>query len=323
MRLIITGGLGFIGSNLIRWILKEQPHVEILNIDAWTYAGNPANLADVADTQRYQWQQISITDEGPLDAAFGEFQPDAVMHLAAESHVDRSIAAGLPFVVTNVVGTQTLLEVSRRHGVSRFVHVSTDEVYGSAVPPMRFTEETPIQPSSPYSASKAGSDMLALAAYTTYGQDVIVTRCSNNYGPYQYPEKLIPLFITNGILGQPWPLYGDGLNVRDWIYVEDHVRALWTVLTKGRAGEIYNIGSDNEQANRDVAERLRTLMGLPESIIQPAADRLGHDRRYAMDANKIRRELGWAPEMSWDESLKRTVDWYVTHESWWRPLRAQ
>lgn len=323
MRLIITGGLGFIGSNLIRWILKEQPHVEILNIDAWTYAGNPANLADLADTQRYQWQQISITDEGPLDAAFGEFQPDAVMHLAAESHVDRSIAAGLPFVVTNVVGTQTLLEVSRRHGVSRFVHVSTDEVYGSAVPPMRFTEETPIQPSSPYSASKAGSDMLALAAYTTYGQDVIVTRCSNNYGPYQYPEKLIPLFITNGILGQPWPLYGDGLNVRDWIYVEDHVRALWTVLTKGRAGEIYNIGSDNEQANRDVAERLRTLMGLPESIIQPAADRLGHDRRYAMDANKIRRELGWAPDMSWDESLKRTVDWYVTHESWWRPLRAQ
>ena len=323
MRLIITGGLGFIGSNLIRWILKEQPHVEILNIDAWTYAGNPANLADVADTQRYQWQQISITDEGPLDAAFGEFQPDAVMHLAAESHVDRSIAAGLPFVVTNVVGTQTLLEVSRRHGVSRFVHVSTDEVYGSAVPPMRFTEATPIQPSSPYSASKAGSDMLALAAYTTYGQDVIVTRCSNNYGPYQYPEKLIPLFITNGILGQPWPLYGDGLNVRDWIYVEDHVRALWTVLTKGRAGEIYNIGSDNEQANRDVAERLRTLMGLPESIIQPAADRLGHDRRYAMDANKIRRELGWAPEMSWDEGLKRTVDWYVTHESWWRPLRAQ
>ncbi len=323
MRLIITGGLGFIGSNLIRWILKEQPHVEILNIDAWTYAGNPANLADVADTQRYQWQQISITDEGPLDAAFGEFQPDAVMHLAAESHVDRSIAAGLPFVVTNVVGTQTLLEVSRRHGVSRFVHVSTDEVYGSAVPPMRFTEETPIQPSSPYSASKAGSDMLALAAYTTYGQDVIVTRCSNNYGPYQYPEKLIPLFITNGILGQPWPLYGDGLNVRDWIYVEDHVRALWTVLTKGRAGEIYNIGSDNEQANRDVAERLRTLMGLPESIIQPAADRLGHDRRYAMDANKVRRELGWAPEMSWDEGLKRTVDWYVTHESWWRPLRAQ
>lgn len=323
MRLIITGGLGFIGSNLIRWILKEQPHVEILNIDAWTYAGNPANLADVADTQRYQWQQISITDEGPLDAAFGAFQPDAVMHLAAESHVDRSIAAGLPFVVTNVVGTQTLLEVSRRHGVSRFVHVSTDEVYGSAVPPMRFTEETPIQPSSPYSASKAGSDMLALAAYTTYGQDVIVTRCSNNYGPYQYPEKLIPLFITNGILGQPWPLYGDGLNVRDWIYVEDHVRALWTVLTKGRAGEIYNIGSDNEQANRDVAERLRTLMGLPESIIQPAADRLGHDRRYAMDANKIRRELGWAPDMSWDESLKRTVDWYVTHESWWRPLRAQ
>lgn len=321
MKLLVTGGLGFIGSNLVRWILKHQPQVEILNIDGLTYAGNLANLADVADNPRYHWQRIMITDEEAVNAAFEAFKPDAVLHLAAESHVDRSIKAGLPFVATNVLGTQTLLEAARRHGVGRFVHVSTDEVYGSAVPPDRFRESHPVTPNSPYSASKAGSDLLALAAYTTYGQDVVVTRCSNNYGPYQYPEKLIPLFVTNGMLGKPWPLFGDGQNVRDWIFVEDHVRALWRVLEAGRSGEVYNIGADNEQSNRDVADRLCQLMGLSTDVIQPVADRLGHDRRYAIDASKMRNELGWEPQVTWAEGLASTVAWYRSHTEWWTPLR--
>ena len=322
MRLIVTGGLGFIGSNLIRWILTHHPDVDVLNIDGLTYAGNPANLADMADNPRYQFKQLMIDDKPGIDPVFEAFQPDAVLHLAAESHVDRSIHSGLPFVTTNVVGTQVLLEAARRHRVQRFIHVSTDEVYGSVEPPDAFRESDPLNPSSPYSASKAGSDLLVLAAFSTYAQDVVVTRSSNNYGPYQFPEKLIPRFITSGLRGKPWPLYGDGVNIRDWIFVDDHVRALWAVLQRGVAGEIYNIAADNPRTNWDVARQLTELMNLPLSIIERAADRPGHDRRYALDTRKIRDTVGWQPEVSWDAALAQTVDWYQNHPEWWQRLLA-
>lgn len=322
MKIVITGGLGFIGSHLVRWILKHQSTVEIINVDALTYAGNLANLAEFDEDTRYQWHRVSITDRSGLDQVFEAHGPiDAVMHLAAESHVDRSIQSGVPFVHTNVLGTQILLEVARTHGVGRFLHVSTDEVYGTLKESGYFREETPLAPNSPYSASKAGSDLLARAAFETYGQDVVITRCSNNYGPYQFPEKMIPLFITNGLDGTPWPLYGDGLNVRDWLYVEDHVRALWGVLDRGRAGEVYNIGGNNERSNREVADALADLMDLPKSVIVPVADRPGHDRRYAIDASKIQNELGWRPEMPWDQGLARTVDWYRSHRDWWERIK--
>ena len=322
VKIVITGGLGFIGSHLVRWILTHQPPVEIINVDALTYAGNLANLAEYADDPRYQWQRVSITDRPGLDQVFQAHGPiDAVIHLAAESHVDRSIQSGVPFVHTNVLGTQTLLEVARSHGVGRFLHVSTDEVYGTLKESGYFREETPLAPNSPYSASKAGSDLLARAAFETYGQDVVITRCSNNYGPYQFPEKMLPLFITNGLDGKPWPLYGDGLHVRDWLYVEDHVRALWSVLDRGRAGEIYNIGGHNERSNREVADALAGLMDLPKSVIVTVADRPGHDRRYAIDSRKIQTELGWRPETPWDQGLARTVDWYRSHREWWEGIK--
>lgn len=322
MRIVVTGGLGFIGSHLVRWILKHQPSVEIINIDALTYAGNLGNLADVAKNPRYQWQRVSITDRPGLESVFRDHGPiDAVMHLAAESHVDRSIQSGVPFVETNVLGTQMLLEVARNANVARFLHVSTDEVYGTLGSSGYFVEDRPLAPNSPYSASKAGSDLLARAAFETYGQHVVVTRCSNNYGPFQFPEKFIPLFITNGLEGNPLPLYGDGLNVRDWLYVEDHVRALWMVLERGQAGEVYNIGGNNERSNREVADTLVTLMQLPKTAIVPVTDRLGHDRRYAIDSRKIQETLGWRPEMPWDQGLALTVDWYRSHRHWWESIK--
>ncbi len=323
MRIVVTGGLGFIGSHLIRWILEHQAAVEIINVDALTYAGNLSNLDDVVDDPRYQWHRLSITDRPGLESLFRDHGPiDAVMHLAAESHVDRSIQSGVPFVETNVLGTQILLEVARAFRVSRFLHVSTDEVYGTLGESGYFREDTPLSPNSPYSASKAGSDLLARAAFETYGQDVVVTRCSNNYGPYQFPEKLIPLFVTNGLDGEPWPLYGDGHNVRDWLYVEDHVRALWTVLERGHAGEVYNIGGSNERSNREVANTLISHMGLSQSVIVPVKDRLGHDRRYAMDATKIQKTLGWHPEVSWEQGLELTVQWYRSHRTWWQSIKS-
>lgn len=322
MRIVVTGGLGFIGSHLVRWILQHQPQVDIINVDALTYAGNLENLADIADNPRYQWQRISITDRPGLEAVFRDQGPiDAVMHLAAESHVDRSIQSGVPFVETNVLGTQILLEVVRNAGVSRFLQVSTDEVYGSLGGTGSFVEHTPLSPNSPYSASKAGSDLLARAAFETYGQDVVITRCSNNYGPYQFPEKLIPLFITNGLDGKSLPLYGDGLNVRDWLYVEDHVRALWMVLNQGKAGEVYNIGGNNERSNREVAQTLVSLMHLPETAIVPVPDRLGHDRRYAIDSSKIQETLGWRPETPWEQGLALTVQWYRSRRAWWESIK--
>lgn len=321
MRIMVTGGLGFIGSHVVRWLLTNRPEVHVVNVDVLTYAGNRATLASLENHSRYTWKRVSITDVSRMREVMAEGRFDAIMHLAAESHVDRSIHSGIPFVETNVLGTEILLELAREFGVKRFLHVSTDEVYGSLGPTGYFSETTPLAPNSPYSASKASSDMLALAAYHTFGQDVVVTRCSNNYGPYQFPEKLIPLLITNGIEGKAWPLYGDGANVRDWLHVEDHVRALWMVLTGGQSGEVYNIGGNNEHTNREVAETLLEIMGLSPSQIVRVKDRPGHDRRYAIDAGKIRRELGWRPERGWREGLRETVNWYREHEDWWKPIK--
>ncbi len=321
MRILVTGGLGFIGSHLLRRLLRE-PDVTVANMDVLTYAGNLANVADIASNPRYQWHRVSVTDDATVDAILREGRFDAVIHLAAESHVDRSIEGGRIFVETNVLGTEILLEAARRHGVGRFVQVSTDEVYGSLGAEGFFTEESPLQPNSPYSASKAEGDLLALAAHRTYGQNVVVTRCSNNYGPYQFPEKVIPLWITNGLEGKPWPIYGDGEHVRDWIYVEDHVEGLWLALTRGQAGQVYNIGSRNQKTNKEVAHALMELLGLPPRVLVPVADRLGHDRRYAIDPTKAERELGFRPRYEWAEALRLTVQWYQTHREWWTSIKS-
>lgn len=320
MRIVVTGGLGFIASHLVRWILDHVQDTQILNLDALTYAGHRGHAAALESDPSYQLRQISIIDHGAVDVAFEAFRPEAVLHLAAESHVDCS---GLPFVETNVLGTQTLLEVARRHHVAGFVYVSMDEVYATITALDRFTETSTVAPNSPYSASTAGSDILALAAFHTCGHAALVTRCSNNYGSYQCPEKLIPLFITNGILGQPRPLYGNGANVRDWIHVEDHVQALWRVLMAGTPGEIYNIGATNERTNREVADALCRLMGLDPAIIHRVPDRLGHDRRYAIDATKIQRELGREPEIPWARGIADTVQWYSANRDWWEPAPSE
>lgn len=284
MRVVVTGGYGFIGSHVVRWLLQHVPTVEVVNLDVLTYAGNPANLADVAKDPRYRWMRVSVSDYAGVYPLFQSHPIDAVIHLAAESHVDRSIETGLPFVETNVVGTEVLLEIARKTGVGRFLQVSTDEVYGSLGPDGLFRETDPVRPNSPYAASKAAADLLVQAAHRTNGQNVVITRCSNNFGPYQFPEKLIPLWITNALEGKPWPIYGDGQNVRDWLYVEDHVEALWLALTRGQAGEIYNIGGHNEKTNWDVADALLSRLGLTRSVVVPVPDRAGHDRRYALDA---------------------------------------
>ncbi len=323
---LVTGGAGFIGSNFVRFVLEQRPNVRVVNYDALTYAGNLANLEDVAAHPNYTFVHADIRDRKAMTEALKGC--DAVVHFAAESHVDRSIFDSGPFISTNVVGTQVLLDACREVGcVERFVHVSTDEVYGELPidrPDLKFTEETPIAPNSPYAASKAASDMLALAYHHTFKMPVLVTRCSNNFGPYQYPEKVIPLFVTNLIDGQQVPLYGDGLNVRDWLHVIDHCEAVLAVLERGTPGNVYNIGGNNERSNIDLTRTILQLLGKDESMIKRVPDRLGHDRRYAIDASKIRRELGWEPTRSqWPEALARTTEWYQTHERWWRPLKQQ
>ena len=324
---LITGGCGFIGSNLVRFVLEHRPQWRVTNVDLLTYSGNRANLADLEGHPRYRFVHADIRDRERMSALVRE--ADAVIHLAAESHVDRSIQDTRPFVSTNVLGTQTLLDAAvdaaRAGTFRRFVHVSTDEVYGSLPlerPQDRFTEDSPLRPSSPYAASKAASDLLALASHHTFGLDVVVTRCSNNFGAYQYPEKVIPLFVTNLIDGRKVPLYGDGLNVRDWIHVEDHAEAILAALERGRAGRVYNIGADNEHANIELTRRLIALCGRDDSFIQPVADRLGHDRRYAIDSTRAAQELGWkASRSSWPQALEATVRWYRDNERWWRPLK--
>jgi dTDP-glucose 4,6-dehydratase len=324
MHILVTGGCGFIGSNFVRLILAERPDWRVTNVDKLTYAGNPANLADVASNPRYRFVKADICDKAAMAALFprdGADKPGAVVHFAAESHVDRSITGPEIFVHTNVMGTQILLENARQSGVSRFLHVSTDEVYGSLGATGLFTETTPYAPNSPYSASKAGSDLLVRAYHHTFGMDTVITNCSNNYGPYQYPEKLIPLLITNLIDGLQIPIYGDGQNVRDWLHVEDHCRGILLALERGRAGETYNIGGRNERKNLDIAHGILKLMGKDASSIRYVEDRLGHDRRYAIDADKIRNELGWEPRHTFETGLPATVEWYRKNEAWWRPLK--
>jgi len=329
--ILVTGGCGFIGSNFIRYVLRERPAWQITNLDALTYSGNPENLADVAGASRYRFVHGSILDRPLVERLLAEC--DGVIHFAAESHVDRSIVDSRPFLETNVLGTQTLLDAARQVWADgqggcrgRLVQVSTDEVYGSLPldrPDLLFRETTPLAASSPYSASKAAGDLLAGAWHHTFGLDVVITRCSNNFGPYQFPEKVIPLFITNLIDGQQVPLYGDGLNVRDWLHVLDHCEAILAVFERGRSGEVYNIGGNNERSNLELTHALLDLLGRGREYIRPVADRPGHDRRYAIDAGKIRRELAWQPTRSaWPAALEATVRWYVDHHQWWRRVKS-
>ena len=322
MKLAITGGAGFIGSNFVRYILKQYPSYSVLNLDKLTYSGNLENLADLLGNPRHLFLKKDICDRGQLAEALAQ-GVDAVVHFAAESHVDRSILDGSEFVRTNVLGTQCLLEAARQAGIQRFVHVSTDEVYGSATVQEEFREDSPLAPNSPYAASKAGSDLLARAYYQTYRFPVIVTRCSNNFGPYQFPEKFIPLLISRALENQSIPIYGDGLQVRDWIFVRDHCRALDAVLHRGREGEIYNIGAGNEWPNLEIARQILKRLDKPESLLQYVQDRPGHDRRYSIDFHKIASELGWNPETTFEAGLANTIDWYVANAEWRNRIQNQ
>jgi len=315
-RLLVTGGCGFIGSNFVRHVLATDPRARVTNLDALTYAGNPENLADLADDPRYRFVRGDVAD-GPAVRALAAEGFDAIVHFAAESHVDRSIGDALPFLRTNVVGTQCLLDAARAAGTPRFVHVSTDEVYGTLGPDdPPFTESTPLAPNSPYAASKAASDLLVRAACHTHGIDAVVTRCSNNYGPYQFPEKLIPLFITNALADVPLPVYGDGRQVRDWIHVLDHCRGIDAALRRGRAGAVYNFGGRAERYNLDVTRLVLGLTGRPETLIRHVADRPGHDRRYAVECALAERELGWRPTVAFEAGLAETVAWYRGNARW-------
>jgi dTDP-glucose 4,6-dehydratase len=322
MKLFVTGGAGFIGSAFIRQMLAARPDAQILNLDALTYAGNLENLASVAGDSRYRFVKGNICDADAVAGVFQQYQPDAVVHFAAESHVDRSILSPKPVVDTNFLGTFVMLEAARRHETRRFVHVSTDEVYGSIDPPHEADEDYPLRPSSPYSASKAGSDLLALSYFTTYKLPVVVTRASNNYGPYQFPEKLIPLMISNALDGKPLPIYGDGLQERDWLHVDDHCRAVAAVLEKGRAGQVYNIGGNRALPNRDVVRMILAATGRPESLMTPVEDRPGHDRRYAITTAKLTRETGWTPQVEFEEGLTGTVRWYRENAAWIAHVRS-
>jgi dTDP-glucose 4,6-dehydratase len=326
MRILVTGGAGFIGSHYVRTLLTDgyagttYGDAEVVVLDKLTYAGNLANLEPVVGSPRLRFVEGDILDVGLVDDLVSG--SDAVVHFAAESHVDRSILGAAEFVMTNLVGTQTLLEAARRHGVAKFVHVSTDEVYGS-IDEGSWTEEQPLEPNSPYSASKAGSDLVARAYARTHGLPVCVTRCSNNYGPFQFPEKVIPLFVTNLMDGRPVPLYGDGLNVRDWLHVDDHCRGIHLVLEGGRPGEVYNIGGGTELTNTELTERLLAASNAGWDAVERVEDRKGHDRRYSVDISKISRELGYTPQVPFDEGLAETVAWYQENRGWWEPLRAR
>ena len=340
MKLLVTGGAGFIGSALCRWLIANT-NDHVLNIDVLTYAASPASLAEVEGSNRYQFIRADVRDDGAISAAIDGFQPDAIVHLAAESHVDRSITAARSFVETNVVGTfvmlQTALEYWRelpaeRREAFRFLHISTDEVFGSLGKDGLFTETTPYDPRSPYSASKAASDHLASAWFHTHGLPVLTSNCSNNYGPNQFPEKLIPLITLNALEGKPLPVYGDGSNIRDWLYVDDHARALHLILNKGRPGQTYNIGGRNERTNLQVVHGVCDLLdemagplpsGPRRGLITYVTDRPGHDQRYAIDASKLEGELGWKAQEDFESGLRKTVRWYLDRADWWAPLRAQ
>ena len=318
---LVTGGCGFIGSNYTRYLLETDPSAKVINLDALTYAGNPANLRDLAADPRYRFEHADITDRDAVRRIVGE-GVSAIVNFAAESHVDRSIHDSGPFVRTNVVGTQVLLDTARDFNVPRYVQISTDEVYGSLGSEGFFTEETPIAPSSPYSASKAAADLLVNSYVHTFGLPAVITRCSNNYGPYQFPEKIIPLFITRLFDNESVPVYGDGLNVRDWIHVRDHCAAIDLVRRKGRAGEVYNVGGRCELTNLQLTHALLEAVGKPPSLIRYVKDRPGHDRRYAIDCSKIERELGWTPAIAFAAGLRETVAWYRDHADWVANIRT-
>ena len=319
---LVTGGCGFIGSNFVRLLLSERPDWRVLNVDALTYAGNPESLADVADAANYVFVKADVADAEAVEAVYAGHKPETVVHFAAESHVDRSILDSGPFVRTNVTGTQILLDAARRHGVKRHVQVSTDEVYGSLGPTGLFTEETPLQPNSPYSASKTAADLLVRAYHHTFGMDVVTTRCSNNYGPYQFPEKLIPLFISNLLEDKPVPVYGQGTNVRDWIHVEDHCRGVLAALEGGVAGEVYNFGGASEMTNLALTKQLLASLGKGEDLITYVQDRPGHDLRYAIDFSKAERELGWRPRWTFGDGLAATIQWYKDNAEWTDRVRS-
>lgn len=323
MTIIVTGGAGFIGSNFLFYILKKYPDYRVICLDKLTYAGNLATLASAMDNPKFRFVKADICDREAVFALFEEEQPDIVVNFAAESHVDRSIEDPGVFLQTNILGTATLMDACRKYGITRFHQVSTDEVYGDLPldrPDLFFTEETPIHTSSPYSSSKAAADLLALAYHRTYGLPVSISRCSNNYGPYQFPEKLIPLMIVNCLHNKPLPVYGNGLNVRDWLYVEDHSRAIDLIIHSGRAGEVYNVGGHNEWKNIDIVKLICRELGKPESLITYVTDRKGHDRRYAIDPVKIYSELGWLPETAFEDGIRKTIRWYLDHREWWEEI---
>ena len=319
--ILVTGGCGFIGSNFIRFLLESDAQIQIINFDALTYAGNLENLTDLVGHPRYRFVKGDITDRQAVQDAV-HLGVDAILNFAAESHVDRSILDSGPFIHTNVIGTQVLLDVAREAKVQRFVQVSTDEVYGSLGPTGLFTETTPLSPNSPYSASKAASDLLVSAYHHTFGMDTVITRCSNNYGPYQFPEKLIPLFITNLMNDQQVPVYGDGMQIRDWIHVRDHASGIAAAWKKGKSGEVYNFGGRCEKANIDLTHLLLDLLGKPRTLIRYVQDRLGHDRRYAIDCSKAERELGWTPQVVFDQGLKEILAWYQANTKWVEQIRS-
>ena len=319
MKILVTGGSGFIGSNFIKYMLNEHPDDVIINLDKLTYAGNPDNLKDIENNPNYSFVRGDICDQNLVDRLMQEQQIDHIAHFAAETHVDRSITDGSAFVRTNLLGTYTLLDSALRHGIDRFIHISTDEVYGSKIEGS-FKETDVLSPSSPYSSSKAGSDLLAQSYYITHNLPVIITRCTNNFGPYQYPEKLIPLFITNLLDDKKVPVYGTGQNVRDWIYVLDHCRAIDFILQHGEVGEIYNIGGGAERTNLEITEKILGILGKDGSMIEHVKDRPGHDFRYSLDCSKLK-DLGWAPKYDFEDALEKTIRWYIENEWWWRKLK--
>ena len=322
-KIIVTGGAGFIGSNFIFHMLEKHPEDRIICVDKLTYAGNLSTLAPVMDRPNFRFCKTDICDREAIYQLFEEEHPDIVVNFAAESHVDRSIENPSIFLETNIIGTSVLMDACRKYGIERYHQVSTDEVYGDLPldrPDLFFTEETPIHTSSPYSSSKASADLLVLAYHRTYGLPVSISRCSNNYGPYHFPEKLIPLMIINALHDQPLPVYGAGLNVRDWLYVEDHCKAIDLVIHDGRVGEVYNIGGHNEMQNIEIVRLICDRLHKPESLITYVTDRKGHDLRYAIDPTKIHNELGWLPETKFADGIEKTIDWYLKHEDWWQPI---
>jgi len=323
MTIIVTGGAGFIGSNFVFHMLQAHPDYRIVCLDKLTYAGNLSTLEPVLQQDNFRFVKADICDRQAVDKLFQEEKPDIVVNFAAESHVDRSIENPGIFLETNIMGTAVLMDACRKYGIQRYHQVSTDEVYGDLPldrPDLFFTEETPLHTSSPYSSSKASADLLVMAYYRTYGLPVTISRCSNNYGPYHFPEKLIPLMIANALVDKPLPVYGNGENVRDWLYVEDHCRAIDLIIHNGKVGEVYNVGGHNEKRNIDIVRIICQELGKPESLIVHVEDRKGHDRRYAIDPAKIHRELGWLPETKFEDGIKKTIKWYLEHKKWWQDI---